>query len=58
MIDFHVLKEIISPHTAKDAKTLYVKNISFAATKEDLKKVFDTAVEIRFPRGIGRPSKG
>uniref|UniRef100_A0A674C7J8 Nucleolin-like n=1 Tax=Salmo trutta TaxID=8032 RepID=A0A674C7J8_SALTR len=43
---------------AKDAKTLYVKNISFAATKEDLKKVFDTAVEIRFPRGIGRPSKG
>ncbi|XP_024290864.1 nucleolin isoform X3 [Oncorhynchus tshawytscha] len=43
---------------AKDAKTLYVKNISFSATKEDLKKVFDTAVEIRFPRGIGRPSKG
>ncbi|KAK6310410.1 hypothetical protein J4Q44_G00184650 [Coregonus suidteri] len=43
---------------AKDAKTLYVKNIPFAATKEDLKKVFDTAVEIRFPRGIGRPSKG
>ncbi|XP_045570464.1 nucleolin isoform X2 [Salmo salar] len=43
---------------AKDARTLFVKNIPFAATKEDLKKVFDTAVEIRFPGGIGTPSKG
>ncbi|XP_023865654.1 nucleolin isoform X1 [Salvelinus sp. IW2-2015] len=43
---------------AKDARTLFVKNIPFAATKEDLKKVFDTAVEIRFPGGIGAPSKG
>ncbi|XP_071231915.1 nucleolin-like isoform X1 [Salvelinus alpinus] len=42
----------------KDARTLFVKNIPFAATKEDLKKVFDTAVEIRFPGGIGAPSKG
>ncbi|XP_031663000.1 nucleolin isoform X2 [Oncorhynchus kisutch] len=43
---------------AKDARTLFVKNIPFAATKEDLRKVFDTAVEIRFPGGIGTPSKG
>ncbi|XP_041751644.1 nucleolin-like [Coregonus clupeaformis] len=43
---------------AKDARTLFVKNIPFAATKEDLKKIFDTAVEIRFPGGIGTPSKG
>ncbi|XP_019900922.1 nucleolin isoform X4 [Esox lucius] len=43
---------------AKDARTLFIKNIPFAATKEDLMNVFDTAVEIRFPGGIGSPSKG
>lgn len=56
MIDFHVVTVFFL--TAKDARTLFVKNIPFAATKEDLKKVFDTAVEIRFPGGIGTPSKG
>lgn len=56
LIDFHVVTAFFL--TAKDARTLFVKNIPFAATKEDLRKVFDTAVEIRFPGGIGTPSKG
>ncbi|KAJ8011280.1 hypothetical protein DPEC_G00056510 [Dallia pectoralis] len=43
---------------ANDARTLFLKNIPFAATKEDIKKVFDTAVKIRFSGGVGSPSKG
>ncbi|XP_067109026.1 nucleolin-like isoform X2 [Osmerus mordax] len=53
-IDKAKVKEIIAK--AKHARTLFVKDIPFSATKEDLKIVFDEAVDIRFLGG--GPNKG
>lgn len=58
-IDKAKVKEVIpKDKQAKDARTLFVKNIPFSATKDDLMKVFDGAVNIRFPGGSDCPNKG
>ena len=43
---------------AKHACTLFVKEIPYSATKEELKIVFDEAVDIRFLGGGDDPNKG
>ncbi|XP_046882943.1 nucleolin-like [Hypomesus transpacificus] len=55
-IDKAKVKEIIAK--AKHACTLFVKEIPYSATKEELKIVFDEAVDIRFLGGGDGPNKG
>ncbi|XP_068593788.1 nucleolin-like isoform X3 [Cebidichthys violaceus] len=47
-----------SKKAAKDEKCLCLKNVPFNATKEDLLKVFQKAVDVRFPGGTEGPKKG
>ncbi|KAG7456842.1 hypothetical protein MATL_G00240200 [Megalops atlanticus] len=42
----------------RDARTLFVKNLPYSATKEDLQEIFDQAVEIRIPTGNNGSSRG
>ncbi|KAJ8393171.1 hypothetical protein AAFF_G00068540 [Aldrovandia affinis] len=42
----------------RDARTLFVKNVPFSATKEDLKQVFAQAIQIRVPTGNTGSNKG
>ncbi|XP_004562045.1 nucleolin [Maylandia zebra] len=42
----------------KDARTLFVKNLPFSATADDLKEIFKDAVEIRVPPGQNTSNKG
>jgi len=42
----------------RDAKTLFVKNLPFAATSDDLKEIFDDAVDIRLPMGQNGANRG
>uniref|UniRef100_A0A8C9RBV8 Nucleolin n=1 Tax=Scleropages formosus TaxID=113540 RepID=A0A8C9RBV8_SCLFO len=42
----------------RDARTLFVKNLSFSATQDDLKEVFPEAVDIRIPVGNNGSSRG
>ncbi|CAJ1071910.1 nucleolin-like [Xyrichtys novacula] len=43
---------------AKDARSLFLKNIPYDATKEDIMKVFSEAIKVWFPDGAQRPGKG
>ncbi|XP_049454951.1 nucleolin-like isoform X3 [Epinephelus fuscoguttatus] len=43
---------------AKDGKCLFVKNIPYLATKDDILNIFRTAVNVRFLGGTERPEKG
>ncbi|XP_071198477.1 nucleolin [Salvelinus alpinus] len=42
----------------RDARTLFVKNLPFSATEDDLKEVFADAVEIRIPTGQDGSNRG
>ncbi|XP_047444706.1 nucleolin-like [Mugil cephalus] len=42
----------------KDARCLFVKNLPYTATKEDIKEHFPKAIAIRFPGGAESPSHG
>ncbi|XP_031710487.1 nucleolin-like [Anarrhichthys ocellatus] len=42
----------------KDEKCLFLKNIPYNTTKEDLLKIFQKAVDVRFPGGTDGPKKG
>lgn len=42
----------------KDARCLFLKNLPFNATKEDIMKIFKKAVDVRFPGGSAGPTKG
>ncbi|XP_061587184.1 nucleolin-like isoform X2 [Cololabis saira] len=44
--------------TAKDARCLFLKNVPYNATKEDILEVFGKAVAVRFPGGAKGPSQG
>lgn len=43
---------------AKDARCLFVKNIPIRSTKKDLQKIFEQAINIRFPGGSYNPNQG
>ncbi|CAB1314353.1 unnamed protein product [Coregonus sp. 'balchen'] len=42
----------------EDARTLFVKNLPFSATQDDLREVFADAVEIRIPPGQDGSNRG
>ncbi|XP_030289351.1 nucleolin isoform X4 [Sparus aurata] len=42
----------------RDARTLFVKNLPFSATVDDLKEVFEDAVEVRLPPGQNGSNRG
>lgn len=44
--------------TERDARTLFVKNLPFSATVEDLKEVFEDAVDVRLPPGQNGSNRG
>uniref|UniRef100_UPI0037E8FA9D nucleolin-like n=1 Tax=Semicossyphus pulcher TaxID=241346 RepID=UPI0037E8FA9D len=43
---------------ARDARCLFLKNVPYNATKEDIMKIFHKAVTVRFPGGAESPKKG
>ncbi|XP_035488971.2 nucleolin isoform X4 [Scophthalmus maximus] len=42
----------------KDARCLFLKNLPYDATKEDILKIFNNAIDVRFPGGTEGPSQG
>ncbi|XP_047443286.1 nucleolin [Mugil cephalus] len=42
----------------RDARTLFVKNLPFSVTVEDLKEVFEDAVDVRLPQGQNGSNRG
>ncbi|XP_037326624.2 nucleolin isoform X2 [Pungitius pungitius] len=42
----------------RDARTLFVKNLPFSATIDDLKEVFENAVDVRLPPGQNGSNRG
>ncbi|XP_034737488.1 nucleolin isoform X4 [Etheostoma cragini] len=42
----------------RDARTLFVKNLPFSATADDLKEVFEAAVDVRLPPGQNGSNRG
>ncbi|KAM6918283.1 nucleolin-like [Xenentodon cancila] len=44
--------------TAKDARCLFLKNVPYNATKDDILKVFGKAIAVRFPGRAKGPSQG
>uniref|UniRef100_A0A8P4KEN7 Nucleolin n=1 Tax=Dicentrarchus labrax TaxID=13489 RepID=A0A8P4KEN7_DICLA len=42
----------------RDARTLFVKNLPFSATADDLKEVFEDAVDVRLPPGQNGSNRG
>ncbi|XP_049888733.1 nucleolin-like isoform X3 [Epinephelus moara] len=58
-----VTKEIVKASVedqkeAKDGKCLFVKNIPYLATKDDILNIFRKAINVRFLGGSERPEKG
>ncbi|XP_054452258.1 nucleolin-like [Anoplopoma fimbria] len=43
---------------AKDDRCLFLKNVPYDATKKDILKIFQNAVNVRFPDGTEGPTKG
>ncbi|KAM3604992.1 uncharacterized protein V6R79_019118 [Siganus canaliculatus] len=43
---------------AQDDKCLFLKNVPFKATKQDIMKIFRKAVDVRFPGGAESPTQG
>ncbi|KAL7867009.1 hypothetical protein AOLI_G00148230 [Acnodon oligacanthus] len=42
----------------KDARTLFVKNLPYTITQDELKEIFDQAIDIRIPMGYNGSSRG
>ncbi|XP_037553968.1 nucleolin [Nematolebias whitei] len=42
----------------RDTRTLFVKNLPFSATADDLKELFEDAVDIRLPQGQNGSNRG
>ncbi|XP_014865367.1 PREDICTED: nucleolin isoform X2 [Poecilia mexicana] len=42
----------------RDARTLFVKNLPYSATTDDLKEVFESAVDVRLPQGQTGSNRG
>uniref|UniRef100_I3JWX1 RRM domain-containing protein n=1 Tax=Oreochromis niloticus TaxID=8128 RepID=I3JWX1_ORENI len=47
-----------SEKATRDARCLFVKNLPYNATKEDILKIFHKAIAIRFPGGTEGPTQG
>lgn len=44
--------------TERDSRTLFVKNLPFSATADDLREVFEDAVDVRLPPGQNGSNRG
>lgn len=44
--------------TERDARTLFVKNLPFSTTADDLREVFEDAVDVRVPQGQNGSNRG
>lgn len=44
--------------TERDARTLFVKNLPYSITQDELKEVFDQAIEVRIPMDNNGSSRG
>lgn len=42
----------------RDARTLFVKNLPYSATIDDLKELFESAVDVRLPQGPTGSNRG
>uniref|UniRef100_A0A8D3BIE8 Nucleolin n=1 Tax=Scophthalmus maximus TaxID=52904 RepID=A0A8D3BIE8_SCOMX len=42
----------------RDARTLFIKNLPFSATPDDLKEIFEDAVDVRLPQGQNGSNRG
>lgn len=42
----------------RDARTLFVKNLPYSITQDELKEVFDQAIEVRIPMDNNGSSRG
>lgn len=42
----------------RDTRTLFVKNLPYSATADELKEVFEDAVDIRVPQGQNGNNRG
>ncbi|XP_047231175.1 nucleolin isoform X2 [Girardinichthys multiradiatus] len=42
----------------RDARTLFVKNLPYSATTDDLKELFESAVDVRLPQGQSGSNRG
>lgn len=49
---------VVFPPSERDARTLFVKNLPYSVTQDDLKELFDQAVDIRVPMGSNGSSRG
>lgn len=54
----HVDLKTVPLSASIDAKCLFLKNLPYTATKQDIMKIFRKAVNVRFPGGAEGPSKG
>ena len=54
----HVELKTVPLSASRDAKCLFLKNLPYTATKEDIMKIFRKAVSVRFPDDAEGPSKG
>ncbi|XP_060940971.1 nucleolin-like isoform X2 [Limanda limanda] len=52
------VKTPVDKKAARDARCVFVKNLPFTATKADIQKIFQKAINVRFPDGAEGPSKG
>lgn len=52
------VKDPVEDKKAKDERCLFLKNVPYEATKEDIQKIFPEAVGVRFPGGTESPKKG
>ncbi|KAL7387567.1 hypothetical protein ABVT39_025507 [Epinephelus coioides] len=53
-----IVKASVEDQKAKDGKCLFVKNIPYLATKDDILNIFRKAINVRFLGGTERPEKG
>ncbi|XP_034743046.1 nucleolin-like isoform X2 [Etheostoma cragini] len=52
------IKAPVEDQKAKDSRCLFLKNVPYNATKEDILKAFRKAIAVRFPGGTEGPKKG
>lgn len=56
--DSRIQRFIVFLPSERDARTLFVKNLPYSVTQDDLKELFDQAVDIRVPMGTNGSSRG
>lgn len=58
MLFFFFFTKIYIFSSERNARTLFVKNLPFSATVDDLKELFEDAVDVRLPPGQNGSNRG